>query len=87
MCSRLFLPGSDREVASLTARQVRRLRDDGFVVVDGFLEAAAAAALRREALRLHSAGAHPCGAVQLSTESSPMRESQYRPCVRPIWLL
>ncbi len=55
MCSRLFLPG-EREVASLTAQQVRRLQDDGFVVVDGFLEAAAAAALRREALRLHSAG-------------------------------
>ena len=55
VCSRLFLP-SDREVASLAARQLRRLRDDGFVVVDGFLTAAEAAALRREALQLHSAG-------------------------------
>ena len=58
VCSRLFLPG-EREVASLTAQQVRRLRDDGFVVLDGFLDAAAAAALRGETLQLHATGAGP----------------------------
>ena len=59
MCSRLFLPG-DHEVASLTAPQVRRLQTDGFVVVDGFLPAADAAGLRREALQLYAAGEAFC---------------------------
>ena len=69
VCSRLFLPG-DREVTSLTAQQVRRLRDDGFVVVDGFLAATAAAALRSEALQLHAAGDHPSEASHRCCHSS-----------------
>jgi len=86
VCSRLFLTG-EREVESLTARQVRRLREDGFVIVDGFLDATSAGALRREALRLHSAGIkHPRIAARSLVDSSPTIESDHLPSMPPCQL-